>query len=567
MAELILFRRSEELMRLALDGRRFTVGRASSNDLLVPDPAVSRQQCAFERRDGRWRLEDLSGRGTELAGQRTRTAFLDDGADIGLGQWRAVFSSEAGTVGNEPTQRAPSGNTSLQQAAGASGLLELLPAQLRVVTPAGEALHGLDQEVVVGSGPECSLHIDDPFISAAHLNLRRTPGGLSVRDLGSRNGTFIGSARVWEAEVPFGTAIRLGNAELTLTRAGPSRADAPYEGMVGADPAMRKVFDTIDRVAPSSAPVAVFGESGTGKELVARAIHARSPRAEHPFVPVNCGALSPELVEAELFGHEKGAFTGADRTRKGAFEEAHGGTLFLDEIGELPLAMQAKLLRVLELGEIKRVGSSRTLTVDARVVAATNRDLRAQVRRGAFREDLYWRLCVVPVQLPPLRARRGDLSALLAHFIRQCSPPGSHVELAPDAAAALLAHDWPGNVRELKNTLHRTLLLRSKDRIEARDVQFDTAEADAVRAADAEADYSEGNDDLVRVNIVGKTLDAIGDEVFVKTCRRIGASATAVARALGVSRGFAYRRMEKLGITPGGDAEDSSPPSRARGGS
>jgi DNA-binding NtrC family response regulator/pSer/pThr/pTyr-binding forkhead associated (FHA) protein len=563
MAELILFRRTEELMRLALDGRRFTLGRASSNDLLVPDAAVSRQQCALERRDGRWRLDDLSGRGTELRGERTRAALLEDGADIGLGQWRAVFALESGSLGNEATQRKPSGNTVVQQFAAPPVLLEAESAQLRVVTPEGETFHSLESEVVVGSGPSCAVRVDDPFVSAAHLNLRRTAGGLALRDLGSRNGTFVGPARVWEAEVPFGTAVRLGSAELTLLRTGKGRPEASYEGMVGNDPAMRKVFDTIDRVAPSSAPVAIFGESGTGKELVARAVHARSPRAERPFVPVNCGALSPELVEAELFGHEKGAFTGADRARKGAFEEANGGTIFLDEIGELPLSMQAKLLRVLELGEIKRVGSSRPLTVDARVVAATNRDLRALVRRGGFREDLYWRLCVVPVQLPPLRARRGDLAALLAHFVRKCSPPGSSVELAPEAISALLAHDWPGNVRELRNTVHRTLLLRSKDRIDAQDVQFDSAEADAIRAADAEADYSEGDDDLVRVNIVDKTLDAIGDEVFVKTCRRIGASATAVARALGVSRGFAYRRMEKLGVTPGGDSEEA-PPAKGR---
>ena len=555
MAELIFYRRTEELMRVSLDGRRFTVGRATTNDLLVPDPAISRQQFAVEHRDGRWRLEDLSGRGTDLAGARTHSAELSDGTDIGLGQWRAVFSLERGSGwAGETTQPAPSGNTVLQALPGFIAL-EPEPALLRVLTAGGEALYPFDGEAVVGTAQNCSVRVEDPFVSAAHLTIRRGTTGFALRDLQSRNGTFVGAARIWEAEVPFGTTVRVGDAELTLLRAAQAHETAAYEGMVGNDPVMRKVFDTIDRVASSSAAVAIFGESGTGKELVARAIHARSTRAGQPFVPVNCGALSPELVESELFGHERGAFTGADRQRKGSFEEADGGTLFLDEIGELPLSMQAKLLRVLELGEIKRVGSSRPLTVDARVVAATNRELKALVKLGAFREDLYWRMCVVPIQLPPLRARRGDVRALLAHFLKVCSPPGTLVALSPQAEALLLEHDWPGNVRELKNTVHRSLLLRQGDRIEGDDVHFDRAEADPALAADAEAAYRDA-DDLSRVAIVGKTLEAIDDEVFVKTCRRIGAGATAVARALGVSRGLAYRRMEKLGITPGTESDE-----------
>ncbi|HCF58482.1 MAG TPA: sigma-54-dependent Fis family transcriptional regulator, partial [Myxococcales bacterium] len=276
-------------------------------------------------------------------------------------------------------------------------------------------------------------------------------------------------------------------------------------------------------------------------------------------VPVNCGALSKELVESELFGHEKGAFTGAERLRRGAFEEADTGTLFLDEIGELPLGLQAKLLRALELGEIKRVGATRPINTDVRVVAATNRDLRAEVKRGAFREDLYWRLCVVPLQLPPLRARRGDVRSLLQHFLKLYSPQGAAVTLAADAERKLLDYDWPGNVRELKNTVHRSLLLRRGEAIEAADLLFDRdLHLGGDRASESDTAYDPFSDDTSCVYIVGKPLERIEDEVFVKTCRRLGTRASIVARALGQSRGAAYRRMEKLGITPGGEPPEGS---------
>ena len=233
-------------------------------------------------------------------------------------------------------------------------------------------------------------------------------------------------------------------------------------------------MELIERVAPSSAAVTILGESGTGKELVARAIHARSPRAERPSSRSTARRSRKELIESELFGHEKGAFTGAVGARKGAFEEADGGTLFLDEIGELPLDLQAKLLRALESGEIKRVGASRPTHVDVRVVAATNRDLLASAREGTFREDLYYRLCVVPLTLPPLRDRRGDIAALAEHFVRtvlaaRADACGSR----PRRSARLQTHPWPGNVRELRNVVHRALLLRRGTLIDEADSPFD----------------------------------------------------------------------------------------------
>jgi transcriptional regulator with GAF, ATPase, and Fis domain len=226
-------------------------------------------------------------------------------------------------------------------------------------------------------------------------------------------------------------------------------------------------------VAPSGVAVTIFGETGTGKELVAHAIHARSTRRDRPFIPVNCAALNKELIESELFGHEKGAFTGADRARAGAFEEAHGGTLFLDEIGELSPELQAKLLRVLESGEVKRVGSSKPIHADVRVVAATHRDLLAMARKGQFREDLYYRLCVFPLTLPPLRRRLNDLSLLTDHFVQRFSPPGVAVKVSSGARTRLAAHPFTGNIRELRNVVHRALLLRSGSTIEPDQIVFD----------------------------------------------------------------------------------------------
>ncbi len=239
------------------------------------------------------------------------------------------------------------------------------------------------------------------------------------------------------------------------------RGGARLENMVGSSEPMKKVFELVQRAAPSKATVLILGESGTGKELVAEAIHEGSPRAGRPFVKVNCAALPETLLESELFGHEKGSFTGAIARKEGRFELADGGTLFLDEIGEIPHPLQVKLLRFLQSREFDRVGGTKTLQVDVRVVAATNRDLRAEVKAGRFREDLYYRLNVVQIQVPSLRERKGDLPGLAEHFVRKYASayerPGAR--LTKQALQALIAYDWPGNVRELENAIERALVL------------------------------------------------------------------------------------------------------------
>jgi two-component system response regulator FlrC len=251
--------------------------------------------------------------------------------------------------------------------------------------------------------------------------------------------------------------------------------EAPRHELVAVDPAMAAVRSTLEKVADAPSTVLLLGESGTGKEVAARFVHARSPRAQAPFVAVNGATLSSQLAESELFGHEKGAFTGADARRRGRFEQADGGTLFLDEIAELPGDVQAKLLRVLQERSFERLGGARTIHVDVRLIAATHQDLLARIREGAFREDLYHRLAVLPIRIPPLRERRDDVLPLAEHLLatlgERLRRPGAHLD--DDARDALLAHDWPGNVRELANTLERALLLAPSPTISARDLALE----------------------------------------------------------------------------------------------
>ena len=243
-------------------------------------------------------------------------------------------------------------------------------------------------------------------------------------------------------------------------------------GMIGKSPAMARVWEAIGKVAGSDLTVLITGESGTGKEMVARALMEESPRRRGPFVCTNCAAIPETLLEGELFGHVRGAFTGAVKDRRGRFEEAHKGTLFLDEIGEMSPAMQSKLLRVLQDGEVRRVGSNQVKKVDVRLVTATNRDLEQDVAQGRFREDLYFRVAVFPIHLPPLRERGDDPVLLARFFLHQYAPPEKRgrLELDPEAAAAIAAHDWPGNVRELENCMRRALALGRGERVTAADL-------------------------------------------------------------------------------------------------
>jgi DNA-binding NtrC family response regulator len=319
--------------------------------------------------------------------------------------------------------------------------------------------------LVVGAHRSCDLVLSDPKVSRRHAELEGCPGGIRVRDLGSTNGIVWQASRITEAVVPVGSSIELGSTTLRFLAAQmpavPPSGRRRFGGLVGGSAVIRELFAVLELASPTDATILIQGESGTGKEVAARAVHDHSARAAGPLVVVDCSAISEQLVESHLFGHKKGSFTGAVADRKGAFAEAHRGTLFLDELGELPLPIQAKLLRALEQRTITPVGSDQPVEVDVRIIGATHRDLFAMVEDKSFRFDLFHRLAVVHVSIPPLREHLEDVPELVQHFyesrgIKPRNVDGENLEL-------LMRHAWPGNVRELRNVLERAWALSGSD--------------------------------------------------------------------------------------------------------
>jgi DNA-binding NtrC family response regulator len=351
----------------------------------------------------------------------------------------------------------------------AEGALQLVvpAATLEITAGPGRGRRTALREggLVVGTDPACDLTLADGAVSRRQLEIVATPAGFLLRDLGSTNGTFIGELRVREAILYPGVEIAVGRTRLKLAVGGaplslPLSPRERFGALLGASSAMRHCFALLERAAETDSTVLLEGESGTGKEVTAESLHAESARAAGPFVVVDCGAIAPNLIESELFGHERGAFTGAAVARPGAFERADGGTLFLDEIGELGAELQPRLLRFLEKREVRRVGGSGSRTVDVRIVAATNRRLDDLVAAGQFRQDLFYRLAVIRVELPPLRRRREDVPLLALALARRLRPGLDPAGWLDDHALAVLqSHDWPGNVRELRNVIERLAAL------------------------------------------------------------------------------------------------------------
>ena len=314
--------------------------------------------------------------------------------------------------------------------------------------------------------------------------------------------------------------------------------------LVGSGPAMQKLLAQIDRVAASETRICILGETGTGKELVARAIHENSPRHENSFITLNCAAVPAELIESELFGHEKGAFTGAAAKHLGKFEQAEGGTLFLDEIGDMPVSMQAKLLRVLEEGEVERVGGDKPIRVNVRVLVATHRNLDDLVKQNAFRPDLFHRIYVFPLVLPPLRERPEDFSELAAHFARQVAAQNGWKEklFGADAIAEMKRYAWPGNVRELRNVVERVVLLSAGDSITAAEVRL------VLPGGDSEANSVGIADASTTTGTLAERTEAFEKEVLLIEIKRHNFHMTNVARALGLERSHLYKKCQQLGI-------------------
>ena len=419
------------------------------------------------------------------------------------------------------------------------------------------------RRVQIGSSPDNDLSLDDPAVSRFHARIEVDASGYLLRDLGSKNGTTVNALRVREVFLEGGVQFRVGKSVLRFELME-DVAEVRFSGkerfgnLIGKSLNMREIFSLLERVAATDYTVLVEGESGTGKELVAEAVHTHSPRRGGPFVVVDCSAIPRDLIESELFGHLKGAFTGATATRKGAFEAAGGGTLFLDELGELPIDLQPKLLRALENREVKPVGSNATIKTDVRIVAATNRNLIHEVREGNFREDLYYRFAVIKVALPPLRERTDDLELLVAHFLKQANAQagGRSVDISYKTMEKLKRHAWPGNVRELKNFIERAVVLAQKDTIETKFLNTNELRKPDEGLSGLNAEASAGalarqaiDEDLPFKEAKNRIIEEFEQSYWASLLERTGGNVSKAARQAGVHRKSVEYILKKLDLT------------------
>ncbi len=409
-------------------------------------------------------------------------------------------------------------------------------------TPAFRALGA--GALVVGAGPTAGIIVEDTAVSRAHVELELVPEGVAVRDLGSRNGTFYLGQRVEKVVLTLGSRLRIGGAELWIEpdvealRGAPEAGEGGYRGLIGASAAMRQLFAVLARLEGSLVPVLLEGESGVGKEVIARAVHEGSEVASGPLVAVNCGAIGREMASSELFGHRKGAFTGAMEARRGAFEAANGGTLFLDEIGELPLEVQPLLLRALESGEVKPLGSDEARKVKVRLVAATNRDLQGEMRAGRFRDDLFYRLAVVRIGVPPLRERPEDVALLAQGFARDAGLGA----LPAEVIARFQAHPWPGNARELRNAVQAYAAIGALPFGEATQAAGDPLEAALRASVDPAGSYQDQKEAFV---------NRFARVYLEMLLARTGGNQSEAARVSGVERSYLGKLLVKHGLGKG----------------
>ena len=410
----------------------------------------------------------------------------------------------------------------------------------------------------IGSANDCQLQLHDAAVSAHHAVVSALGGHIAIRDLDSRNGTYVGQTRIREADINAGALITVGKTTLALHPQLDSHLVPPsnrrqLHELYGESIVMRRIFTVLERAAPSDVTVLIEGESGTGKELAARAIHRCSARSQAPYVVFDCASVPRELAESELFGHRRGAFSGAVADRQGAFQQADGGTLCLDEVGELPLDLQPKLLRVLETGELRQVGSDVTTRVNVRVLAATNRELRAEAQRGAFRSDLLYRLDVVRVRMPALRQRPEDVAGLTRLLLAERLAEDD--EVGGDNLRRLQGYNWPGNVRELRNVLLRALALATPP-VRFDQLHFHLAGSDpltttcpitigaALPGVAAPMPYKEAKQQLL-AGFDGAYVNAL--------LQRHGGNISQAARAAGLSRRALYDLLDRTAVYQDGD--------------
>ena len=531
MMEIILQRNSKNLVRKAVGDAPLTLGRSEENSIVLTDPEISRQHCVIEKRGSALVLRDLSKNGTLVNGEMKREAILALGDSVSVGPWTLRVADGSDGAREKTVACSPCATRVIRYDEAKRKLtteeVELV-AHVPGREPAGKRFSS--GEITIGSLASCDLRVDDPCVSRRHCQMSWSGESLTLTDLGSTNGTFLSNRRISSAALGSSGNFCVGQTKIDFKverqaeRVSVSR-QARLGRMVGPSLPMRELFALIEKVAPSDATVCITGESGTGKELVARELHDRSRRRRGPFVALNCGALPASIIESVLFGHERGAFTGATERTLGLIEQAKGGTLFLDEIGEMPEELQTRLLRVLESRSLRRGGGDAEIPVDVRIFAATNRNLKELVRDGRFREDLFFRLYVVHLFVPPLRERQQDARALAIHFASELS--GGARDLTEAALSRIEKHSWPGNARELRNTIERALLFSDGGPIDSCDIDIDSLFARQGKNADLRSRES---------SIIAAALDE---------CR---GNLSRTSRKLGIARTTLQKKVKRYGI-------------------
>lgn len=533
MAHLLFFRGEEKLIEYRLPPGRTTIGRADSCDVALPGDTISRTHCFVERRTDGFRVVDRSRHGITVDGVVVDRAVLVDGQEVCLGAYRIQLKVDSQMAG--PTAEAvhDHGHEVVVNADAESMMIERAVLVVEVGVDAGTRRTLRKRRMTLGR-LEGDIRLRDPGIVDDHCVFRVSRGRVMVEP--GKGAVFLDGDRIRQITPLYADeTLQVGMSQLRVER--DIEDEQPFARrfgeMVGESQPMQKLFGVLRRMAGHHFPVLITGESGTGKELAARGIHEHSARSAGAFVAINCGAIAENLFESELFGHEKGAFTGAANRKDGAFHAADGGTLFLDEVGELPEAAQAKLLRVLESGEVRRVGSNDVEYPDVRVLAATNRDLSVSNEKNGFREDLFFRLNVLSVFLPSLRTRPPDI-ALLSKTICRSLHPEAYV--SEEALKVLYSHRWPGNVRELRNVLTRAYVMGGP-RIMADALSFH---------------------ELGVTSIPGRVLGGTRDKSTLKDAERVfivsvlekhEQNRSAAARELGIARSTLHYKLKSLGIT------------------
>jgi Nif-specific regulatory protein len=566
-AELVVLTGELSGNRYLLESGELEIGRAPSGAVCLNEPDAAWRHCVVRRDNGRYRLDDLkSGRGTYVNGLRINQHWLEDGDQISIGEtvllFRAVDAPSESDSVRSTMLRASTLLFLVRALAASQGQSQQQVLERQLIRLVGDLLPCEGGAFLIGRGASelkalarersdelarvvsrvCTEGpIADPLdrIVAVPIYVRDELGGALVIELPEVvTGDLLDLSDLMSAVATLASAALESVREVESLRTANALLQEKFEehaGIVGSSPPMQTLLKMVDRVGPQDTTVLILGESGTGKELVARALHLRSPRREKPFVAINCAALTETLLESELFGHEKGAFTGAVAQKKGKLELAEGGTVFLDEIGELAPTLQAKLLRVLQQREFDRVGGTKTLRLNVRLIAATNRDLAAEARKGAFREDLFHRLNVVALRTPALRERREDIPDLAYFFLQRAAGRYERkvTGLSPEAERCLVQYGWPGNVRELENAIERAVVLGDTELIMPEDLP------EAVLAV-CPADSPAG---AFQMNVSDAKKDSIQ-----RAWTQAGGDYKAAAKLLGVHPNSLLRLIRNLGL-------------------